>query len=60
MNTSNRFQGPGTTTEREKWQAANKRHGAETSGSKSKKGFWKKYTDRLKNTRCTRTSQDCE
>jgi hypothetical protein len=60
MNTSNTFQGSDTKSEREKWQAAKEGHAAEGSGSKEKKGFWKKYTDRLKNTRCTRTSQDCE
>ena len=33
---------------------------AANSSSKEKKGFWKKYTERLKDTKCTRTSQDCE
>ena len=31
----------------------------ESAGAKAKKGFWAKYTDRLKNTNCTRTPPEC-
>ena len=31
----------------------------ETAGTKAKKGFWAKYTDRLKNTHCTQTPPEC-
>lgn len=42
-----------------KYEAKETTPNTNTDG-KTKKNFWKKYTDRLKNTRCTRTSQDCE
>jgi len=41
------------------YQAEEKDVGA-SSGSKVKKGLWEKYTERLKDTKCSRTSQDCE
>jgi len=31
----------------------------ESAGTKEKKGFWAKYTDRLKDTHCTRTPPEC-
>ena len=30
-----------------------------TADAKTRKGFWAKYTDRLKNTHCTRTPPEC-
>ena len=53
MNTSNTNTAQGERYE-EKEKAA-----ADNSSSKEKKGFWKKYTERLKDTKCSRTSQDC-
>ena len=44
----------------EKRYAAKEGSPKNTSQAKTKKGLWSKYTDRLKNTRCTRTSQECE
>jgi len=31
----------------------------DTADTKSKKGFWERYTDRLKDTHCTRTPPEC-
>ena len=31
----------------------------ESAGTKAKKGFWAKYTERLKNTHCTQTPPEC-
>ena len=31
----------------------------DTADSKSKKGIWARYTERLKNTHCTRTPPEC-
>ena len=31
----------------------------DTADSKTKKGFWARYTDRLKDTHCTRTPPEC-
>jgi len=31
----------------------------ESAGVKAKKGFWAKYTERLKDTHCTRTPPEC-
>jgi len=31
----------------------------DTADTKSKKGFWARYTDRLKDTHCTRTPPEC-
>ena len=31
----------------------------DTADAKTKKGFWAKYTDRLKDTHCTRTPPEC-
>lgn len=39
---------------------ANEKDAAANSSSEEKKGIWKKYTERLKDTKCSRTSQDCE
>ena len=30
-----------------------------TADAETKKGFWKRYTDRLKNTHCTQTPPEC-
>ena len=31
----------------------------DTADSKTKKGFWARYTERLKNTHCTQTPPEC-
>lgn len=31
----------------------------DAADAKTKKGFWAKYTERLKNTHCTRTPPEC-
>jgi len=31
----------------------------ESADKKAKKGFWARYTDRLKNTHCTQTPPEC-
>lgn len=31
----------------------------DAADAKTKKGFWERYTDRLKNTHCTRTPPEC-
>ena len=31
----------------------------DTADAKTKKGFWARYTDRLKDTHCTRTPPEC-
>lgn len=35
------------------------RHQFEAADTKTKKGFWAKYTERLKNAHCTRTPPEC-
>ena len=54
MNTSN------TNTDHVEKNEVKEKEAAANSNSKEKKGIWKKYTERLKDTKCTRTSQDCE
>ena len=54
MNTSN------TNTDQGERYEEKEKDAAANLSSKEKKGFWKKYTERLKDTKCSRTSQDCE
>jgi hypothetical protein len=49
-----------TITDRVERNEPKEKNAADNSSSKEKKGFWKKYTDRLKDTKCSRTSQDCD
>ena len=54
MNTTN------TNTDHGERFEAKEKDAPANSNSKGKKGFWKKYTERLQDTKCSRTSQDCE
>ena len=54
MNTSN------TNTDQGERYEEKEKDAAANLSLKEKKGFWKKYTERLKDTKCSRTSQDCE
>ena len=51
---------PNTSTDHGKRDESKEKDAAANSSSKEKKGIWKKYTERLKDTKCSRTSQDCE
>lgn len=54
MNTSK------TITDHGEGNESKKKDASANSSAKEKKGIWKKYTERLKDTKCSRTSQDCE
>jgi hypothetical protein len=54
MNSSN------TNTDHGEKYESKEKDDAANSSSKEKKGLWKRYTERLKDTKCSRTSQDCE
>jgi hypothetical protein len=49
-----------TNTDHGEKHEAKEKGVAANSSPKEKKGIWKKYTERLKDTKCSRTSQDCE
>lgn len=53
MNTTETNQG------HEKKFEAKEKHDSTNKDGKTKKGFWTKYTDRLKKSHCTRNPPEC-